>query len=320
MPEAERDIARRRMTAERERRRPRTEDDPALARWSSIESRRAAEGLTSPEEYPSAVRAREAREAAAAADPEMGRETIAELRERLAEEAAKETPVLPADDEIAAAWFSAGFPPAERRLSSSRLAADSGFYLERAQALIADGRLDDARVALQEALQRDPNNASALVELGTVYDRLGDATRAREQYEAALAIAPDTARGHYRLGNSLLVEAFGRKWNEGFEMAISSYDRALTLDPDYTFALNNKGFALIELGRTQEARSALLAAIRLDSGYSAPYRNLGIIAERHDGDLVRALSYYKEYLALNGPDRINVESWVREIERQLAGL
>ena len=43
--------------------------------------------------------------------------------------------------------------------------------------------------------------------------------------------------------------------------ALAAYDRALAIDPDYTFALVNRGSALRYLGRTDEALEASMRAI-----------------------------------------------------------
>ena len=52
-----------------------------------------------------------------------------------------------------------------------------------------------------------------------------------------------------------------------YEEAITAYDQAIHLDPNNTFAYNNKGLALQQLGKNKEAQQAYKRAKQL--GYSS---------------------------------------------------
>jgi tetratricopeptide (TPR) repeat protein len=49
-----------------------------------------------------------------------------------------------------------------------------------------------------------------------------------------------------------------------YEEAIKNYDKALAIDPDYVYALTNKGNTLSNLGRYQEAIEYYDKALAID--------------------------------------------------------
>jgi len=53
---------------------------------------------------------------------------------------------------------------------------------------IEDGRLVDAESVLTEAVQDNPNNAYAVLNLGTVYQRTGRFDQARSMFEKVIAL------------------------------------------------------------------------------------------------------------------------------------
>ena len=76
---------------------------------------------------------------------------------------------------------------------------------------------------------------------------------------------------------------------EHYEEALTSYEKAIILDPSYTPAYNGKGNALLNLNRNVEALAAYKKAISLDPNYAFAHYNEGI--------LLYNLEHYKEALA-----------------------
>src|SRR6266404_1724288 len=92
----------------------------------------------------------------------------------------------------------------------------------------------------------------ALVNLGSDYRHLKDYPRARESYEAALQLNPETARAFVGLG--VLAEKRGE-----FDEAVKNYSRAIELEPsDVSYLLLSQ--ALQRGGKAAASRSALEAA------------------------------------------------------------
>jgi Tfp pilus assembly protein PilF len=87
------------------------------------------------------------------------------------------------------------------------------------------------------------------------------------------------------------------------EEAVASYDKAITLRPDYAEAYNNRGTALRSLQRPQDALASHDRSIALKPGYAEAHYNRGIACE----DLRRpqdALASYDAAIALR-PDYVD---------------
>jgi len=95
-----------------------------------------------------------------------------------------------------------------------------------------------------------------LIELGHAVEDQGNAAMALAHYEAAIAIAPDSPRGHLNAGNAL------KKLNRRAE-AGDAFRRALEVDPGYAAAAFNLGLLLAEADDRDAAKQALQQALRL---------------------------------------------------------
>jgi protein O-GlcNAc transferase len=97
-----------------------------------------------------------------------------------------------------------------------------------------------ARSSLSDLLacsrQRGPEIAAGYADLGLAYLSSLEFVVARAAFEQALALAPRVAEYHYNLGTVLHVQ-------QEVEAAISSFDRAIVLDPDHVRARWAKSFA-----------------------------------------------------------------------------
>jgi Tfp pilus assembly protein PilF len=99
----------------------------------------------------------------------------------------------------------------------------------------------------------------ALVNLGSDYRHLKDYPRARESYEAALQLNPETASAFVGLG--VLAEKSGE-----FDEAVKNYSRAVELEPsDVGYLLLSQ--ALQQSGKPAASRSALEAAQRISPDF-----------------------------------------------------
>lgn len=62
-----------------------------------------------------------------------------------------------------------------------------------------------------------------------------------------------------------------------YEEAIKEFDAAIAANPDYVFAYNNKGYALLKTGHIHEAKELILQALSMDMGSAFAYRNLALV-------------------------------------------
>jgi tetratricopeptide (TPR) repeat protein len=95
----------------------------------------------------------------------------------------------------------------------------------------------------------------ALVNAATVHLLGGDLEKARERFEAALAVDADVARAWNGLG---VIAASQNRAEE----AIGRWKEAVRLDPGDHQALFNLGLTLRRLGRADEARPYFEAYLR----------------------------------------------------------
>lgn len=134
-------------------------------------------------------------------------------------------------------------------------------------ALQSDGRIDEAIVHYQRALEFKPDHVPALNNLGTAQAAKGDVGSAVQNYQRALSIDPDYSSAHYNLANALLRGGDSRQAAEHFRLAVKS-------DPSSLEAHNNLGIALRDEGRFDEAIVEFRAALAFDPDAAATHRNL----------------------------------------------
>ena len=129
--------------------------------------------------------------------------------------------------------------------------------MEHARALQAQGRLADAEAAFRRILKQTPEHADALHGLGIVSLQRGRPREAVDLIRAALRLESRPAM-HANL--ALAQASAGRPAD-----ALSSFDRALELDPGFIGALVASGNLLLELRRPSAALATFERALRIDA-------------------------------------------------------
>ncbi|MBI3761068.1 MAG: tetratricopeptide repeat protein [Chloroflexi bacterium] len=146
-----------------------------------------------------------------------------------------------------------------------------------------------AVAALSQAVRVNPLDAAALSELGGALAALGRVAEAREAYEAALVLVPDSAPVHLVAGEAMI--SFG-----DHERACQLLDRAVQLDP-----------SSIEIART--AAAANLKAGRLDAAHLAFVRAADLVATTSGPERAAYLRQAGECLWSLGRHGMAVELW-----------
>jgi protein O-mannosyl-transferase len=172
------------------------------------------------------------------------------------------------------------------------------------------GRLPEAIPHLQAALRMNPNSSSTHSDLGTAMAKSGRFEEAISEYQAALRGLPEQAPGstivrnnlasaQLELGRASAPESAEAHYNKGIDLAregrlneaISEYETALRLRPDYADAHNNLGVALTQIpGRASEARDHFQAAVKFDPGSANAHLNLGVALSQIPGHLPEAIA------------------------------
>lgn len=135
------------------------------------------------------------------------------------------------------------------------------------------GEVELAEPRLVEALRRDSSDGEVWHALGLVRVHLGDLEGARKAYESGLEADPRALEN--RIG--LATVAFERGDPAS---ALNHYDAVLEHRPRFADGHLGRSWALLELGRYDEAEQALGRAVRLGAERRAARRQLEELSRR----------------------------------------
>jgi tetratricopeptide (TPR) repeat protein len=123
------------------------------------------------------------------------------------------------------------------------------------------GNVSTAASAYQQAITLDRNNTIAHYDLGTVYDKQGNTTRAITEYRATLLIDPNFTDALFNLAvDTAASDPAG---------AAQLYFKVLSLQPTFAAAWLNVGFILQGEGKVSEATADWAKAVALDASLAA---------------------------------------------------
>jgi hypothetical protein len=135
-------------------------------------------------------------------------------------------------------------------------------------------RLDNAEVReLDKAIQRDPDDASALYKRGQLFARNGDYERAIEDFDNAIRLNPKDA------------EAFNNRcWSRAIvgelQPALMDCNEALKIRPRYLDALDSRGFVRLKSGQLSSAIADYDAALQINPKHASALYGRGIAKVR----------------------------------------
>jgi tetratricopeptide (TPR) repeat protein len=132
----------------------------------------------------------------------------------------------------------------------------------------AQGRLQNALDAYEEALAIRPDYVDALINRGTVLLALARPAQAADLYRQAIALSPGNAMAFGNLGKAL--QDLGQT-----DKAIAAYREALHHQPDNAVVHANLGGALLEQSDWDGSEAASQRAITLDPANPLAHANLG---------------------------------------------
>jgi aspartate beta-hydroxylase len=144
----------------------------------------------------------------------------------------------------------------ERPPPTADLAEQIEVLLKAAEALVREGKPDDAERVYERVLEHAPHQIAALTFLALRAHERGDNERAAGFLLRATQTAPERPRLHQNL--AVVRRAQGRA-----EAALAAIDRALALEPQAPLAHLHRGRILEDLGRGEEALSAYGRAFTL---------------------------------------------------------
>lgn len=144
-----------------------------------------------------------------------------------------------------------------------------------------------------DCVEKSPNKARPLTNLGVALYQRGKTREAMDQYTKALRVNPNYIDAHNNLG--IILRRQGR-----LEEAVNHFSAVLSIDPDYREAHNNLGNTYSGLGRLDEAIEHYNEAIRIDPYDAVAHYNLGN-AFGNQKKFKKARSHYEAALRIR-PD------------------
>jgi Flp pilus assembly protein TadD len=144
-----------------------------------------------------------------------------------------------------------------RELTDLELAAHH--YNHLAVAAFLNGKLEDALVAIDEALRLTPESASFLNNRATVLAGIGEPALALAEAAHAAELAPEVPLYRYQLGRLYL--GLG-----DIQSAIVTLSQAMALRPRYSLARRDLGWAYLLDGNIPQAERELRLAAGEDPG------------------------------------------------------
>ncbi len=176
------------------------------------------------------------------------------------------------------------------------------------------GQFEEAVVAFQECVTKDPKRPAIWANLGNAYLKLNKHDDAIGAYDKAIEIAPSNATFYQNLGNIYANMGNSSKAEEAFK---KSAELNAAVDPAAA-AINyyNMGVTFINKGQNREAAEALQNAVTSDPTHAEAHYQLGIVLlgmSKLDG----AITHLAEYAKLD-PNGENAPV-ARDLVKQLKG-
>ncbi len=131
--------------------------------------------------------------------------------------------------------------------------------LERADTLLGEGRLDEAILAYEKALEIDANSLTTLLSLSELYVKIGKPDKAKDYLGRAAALGRDNPQILNNLG--IMASRIGDD-----RLALTYYMHALSLSPNFCEAHLNAALAHHRLGEVEKAIDFYARFIELAPG------------------------------------------------------
>jgi Tfp pilus assembly protein PilF len=137
-------------------------------------------------------------------------------------------------------------------LNAKPVKVGAAVYVSAGRLLEDQGKLAEAQVQYERAIESEPNDLVALVSLARLHDRRGQKPQALQAYHRAAKAHPGNGLVHNDVG---LFFARQEQW----QPAADSLAKAIALQPANAKYRNNLATILVELNKPQEALAQLAA-------------------------------------------------------------
>jgi tetratricopeptide (TPR) repeat protein len=157
---------------------------------------------------------------------------------------------------------------------------------EQGANLLKKGNTEKGVATLRLALQRDPNDAAALFNLGMSLGDAGEAAEALELLQRLITNEPGYPGAWVALG---VAQGRSKQW----DAAIRSFTEAVSRNPQDGFAHKNLGAALSQTGQLDKARDHLKAAVVVLPSDAQAWLNLAMNLEQSGATAEAEIAYQR---------------------------
>jgi len=181
---------------------------------------------------------------------------------------------------------------------------DAQEHFNRAVDYHKQGKLDEASIEYQKAIEISPNLAEGYIRLGTVYEKQGKFDDAIATYNASLQIDPNDE--HVRLHLGRAYEKMGNaSADQGqLEDAIAAYKGAIQITPKLVSVHVKLGIAYERRFQLIEAIEAFRVAIKINPNPTDADAHVYLaLAYRRQGKLDEAIAQLRIAICMN-PDLV----------------
>jgi len=182
-------------------------------------------------------------------------------------------------------------PPVQDPLRDEMRALDRGAasHVQRGIGFEEAGRIEDAIVEHEKALELDPEFVQAHANLIILYGKTKQPQKAEEHFRAAVRLNPNHADSYYNYGVLLIEE---RKYEE----AEAAFKKAVEINPFHSQAWLNLGVMRERQGRLDEALQFYRKAVERQPNFPLAHFHIGrILANQKKYD--EAISHFLKTLS-----------------------
>lgn len=151
------------------------------------------------------------------------------------------------------------------------------------------GRLDHAKMVLEQIVKSVPRHASALHLLGIIEHQVGCTQAAVQLIEKAVEYQPNVAQFHANLGEMC-------RTLKQLDKAVIHGNKSITLAPEVASSHSNLGIAYYDSGDLTRAEACQRQALALEPNHPTALNNMGSI-RREQNDCDGAIDFYNQVLA-----------------------
>ena len=180
-------------------------------------------------------------------------------------------------------------------------------WYNKGRALAAEGDYSQALICIDNALKDAPSMWDYLIEKGRIAKEAGDFNEAEKCYDKLIEVDPGNKSRYENLKEAAALEkdpAYcykeGERFikNKDYDKAITYFDRALKLRPEYTDAISKKGYALYLKGKYSEAEECYDKALELSPDFRKVWYDKAVLLGRL-GKYAEAEEFFDKILSKN---------------------